>query len=110
MADTPSQIAVAVHVHRVWNAENERDRARTAYQAAIDEARAAGVPIKGMHAAMRSMKTGRAEGLSLDALAVVAAVRSIPIGEVSICPLRGGAFPPTHDARTVTRNNDGATA
>ncbi len=103
MAEPPSKIIVAVHVHRVWKAEQNRTAAYRHLAEARSAARADGIAPRAMDAAIAALKRNDGRTLSPAAQAIFDAVRAVPIGAVAL-----GAFSDTRAVRTVTGSNDGA--
>lgn len=103
MDSPPSQIVAAVHVHRVWKAQQNRAQAYQHLADARSAARRDGIAPRAMDAAIAALKRDDGRTLSPAAQAIVDAVRAVPIGEVDL-----GAFSDTRSVRTVTGSNDGA--
>lgn len=102
----PSQLTVAVRCHRILVAENAVAAAMAEVHAAKQEAVNAGMSLVALRAAVRALMSRSPLALSAEASEIVAAVRAIPIGDVSIEGADDGALSPTPDPRNPSLQHD----
>jgi hypothetical protein len=91
-APLPSEVCIAVHVHRICCAEKELADAYAGLSVARANARSAGISPRALKAAIAALKRGGPPSLSPAAQAIVDAVRAVPIGDVETAAEGGALF------------------